>query len=87
MISAHLHVNMQMYFETHPYMLIGKLLAQANLAATCENKMTSSLGLFLYNAWKFANFCTGTGNLFMCKSKFAPVLAFNYRCIEQAVCK
>jgi len=59
-------------------MLIGKILALANLAATCENEMTSSLGLILYNAWKFANFCTGTGNLFMCKSKFAPVLAFNY---------
>jgi len=61
-ISAHLHVNMQMYFEMHLYMLIGKILAQANLAATSENEMTSSLGLFLYNAWKFANFCTGTGN-------------------------
>ena len=79
MISADLHLNMQLYFEMHLYMLIGKILALANLAATCENEMTSSsLGLILYNAWKFANFCTGTGNLFMCKSKFAPVLAFNY---------
>ena len=79
MISADLHLNMQLYFEMHLYMLIGKILALANLAATCENEMTSSsLGLILYNAWKFANFCTGTGNLFMCKSKLAPVLAFNY---------
>ena len=58
-------------------MLIGKILALANLAATCENEMTSSLGLFLYNAWKFANVCTGTGNPYMCKSRFAPVLAFS----------
>ena len=63
MISADLHLNMQLYFEMHLYMLIGKILALANLAATCENEMTSSsLGLILYNAWKFANFCTGTGN-------------------------
>ena len=57
MISADLHLNMQLYFEMHLYMLIGKILALANLAATCENEMTSSsLGLILYNAWKFANF-------------------------------
>ena len=74
--NAHLHVNMQMYFETHPYMLIGKILALANLAPTCESEMTSSLGLILYNAWKFANFCTGTENPCACIQL----------CIEQAVC-
>ena len=51
-------------------MLIGKILALANLAATCENEMTSSLGLFLYNAWKFSNFALAL-EIFSCAN---PIL-------------
>ena len=50
-------------------MQIGKILAQANLAAACENKMTSELGFdFLYTH----------GNLYMLAhtlaTTFSPVL-------------
>ena len=74
-----LHIYMWICTLTRIYIQIGKILALANLAAACENKMTSELGFVFCTC---VQICTCFhGNHWMCKSTFAPIQL----CIEQAV--